>query len=116
MAPLEVLDDYNRHKIHSAIGYATLDEFAKLWERSIRRRWQTDNEDKECAENVAKTDPKNRGSLQLQNTSKIGSNHVNAYDFGIYLVFKFWRAIVILCLLHDDWDYFLYLVDWEFGL
>ena len=29
VALLEALDDYNRHRIHSAIGYATPDEFAK---------------------------------------------------------------------------------------
>ena len=31
---LEALDDYNRHRIHSAIGYATPDEFAKRWEKT----------------------------------------------------------------------------------
>ena len=31
---LEALDDYNRHRIHSAIGYATPDEFAKRWEKA----------------------------------------------------------------------------------
>ena len=30
---LEALDDYNRHRIHSVIGYATPDEFAKRWEK-----------------------------------------------------------------------------------
>ena len=33
--------------------------------RPIRRRWQTDNENKECVENVAKIDPKNRGSFPV---------------------------------------------------
>ena len=31
---LEALDDYNRHRIHSAIGYTTPDEFAKRWEKA----------------------------------------------------------------------------------
>ena len=31
---LEALDGYNRHMIHSAIGYATPDEFAKRWEKA----------------------------------------------------------------------------------
>lgn len=30
---LEVLDDYNRNKIHSAIGYETPDEFVGRWEK-----------------------------------------------------------------------------------
>ena len=34
VAPLEALDDCNRHRIHSAIGYATPDEFAKHWEKA----------------------------------------------------------------------------------
>ena len=31
---LDALDGYNRHRIHSAIGYATPDEFAKRWEKA----------------------------------------------------------------------------------
>ena len=34
VVPLEALDDYNRHRIRSAIGYATPDEFAKRWEKA----------------------------------------------------------------------------------
>ena len=34
MALLEALDDYNRHRIHSATGYATPDGFAKRWEKA----------------------------------------------------------------------------------
>ena len=34
VALLEELDDYNLHRIHSAIGYATPDEFAKRWEKT----------------------------------------------------------------------------------
>ena len=34
VAPLEALDDYNRHRIRSSIGYATPDEFAKRWEKA----------------------------------------------------------------------------------
>ena len=34
VALLEALDDYNRHRVHSAIGYATPDEFAKRWEKT----------------------------------------------------------------------------------
>ena len=49
--------------------------------RPIRRRWQTDNEDKECAENVAKTDPKNRGPLQA-----VGHIPINVEEMGIDLM------------------------------
>ena len=34
VALLKALDAYNRHRIHSAIGYATPDEFAKRWEKT----------------------------------------------------------------------------------
>ena len=30
---LEALEDYNRHRIHSAIGYVTPDEFARQGEK-----------------------------------------------------------------------------------
>ena len=34
VALLGALDDYNRHRIHSAIGYAPPDAFAKRWEKA----------------------------------------------------------------------------------
>ena len=34
MTLLEALDDYNRHRIHFVIGYATPDELAKRWEKA----------------------------------------------------------------------------------
>ena len=34
VALLEALDDYNRHRIHPVMGYATPDGFAKRWEKA----------------------------------------------------------------------------------
>ena len=67
---------YNRHRIHSAIGYMTPDEFAARWEETKQKRWQTDNEDKKCAENVAETVPKNRDPLHSEITY---ARHYKAY-------------------------------------